>query len=102
MSDYPPHVVQPLHTAPVPRRIRASLAGATVLDTTGALYVWEAPQYPQYYIPRADVDESLLIDEGHAHKLRLGVAADYGLRVGELARTRVGKCRLDCPHEMEG
>jgi Domain of unknown function (DUF427) len=39
----------------VPRRIRASLAGETVLDTTRALYVWEWPYYPQYYILVADV-----------------------------------------------
>ena len=97
MSDYPQQIAPPLHVEPVPRRIRATFAGATVLDTTAALYVWEAPQYPQYYIPRADVDESLLIDEGHAHKLRLGVAADYGLRVGELARTGAARLYSESP-----
>ena len=33
------------------RRVRATSAGQVVLDTTRALYVWEWPIYPQYYIP---------------------------------------------------
>ena len=36
---------------PCPRRIRGVVNGQTVLDTTRALYVWEWPGYPQYYIP---------------------------------------------------
>lgn len=31
------------------------LGGAVVFDTTHAIYVWEWPHYPQYYIPLADV-----------------------------------------------
>ena len=99
MSDYPPHVVQPLHTAPVPRRVRASLAGATVLDTTSALYVWEAPYYPQYYIPKADVSEQFLVDEEHPHHIHLGSAQRYGLRVGEVSRSGVGKLFTESPVE---
>jgi uncharacterized protein (DUF427 family) len=45
---------------PVPRRIRAFLGGETVLDTTRALYVWEWPYYPQYYIPLPDVRHDLV------------------------------------------
>ncbi len=86
MRDYPENAVPALHVEPVPRRIRATLGGATVLDTMKALYVWETPKYPQYYIPRADVDETLLVDEGHPHKLRLGKAERYGLRVGDVSR----------------
>ena len=44
------------HVEPVPRRIRAFLGGQTVLDTTAARYVWEWPNYPQYYVPLDDVD----------------------------------------------
>ena len=43
MSDYPPSIAQVNQTAPVPRRIRATLGGQVVLDTTSALYVWEWP-----------------------------------------------------------
>jgi uncharacterized protein (DUF427 family) len=45
---------------PCPRRIRARLGGAVVLDTIRASYVWEVPYYPAYYVPVEDVDDSLL------------------------------------------
>ncbi|MGI9015595.1 MAG: DUF427 domain-containing protein [Euzebya sp.] len=63
-GHYPPSPVAAGHTAPVPRRIRAIYDGATVVDTTRATYVWEHPYYPQYFIPEADVDASVLHDDG--------------------------------------
>ena len=66
MTDYPQPLVPAGHTEPVPRRLRGILAGATVFDTTRALYVWEWPPYPQYYIPLADIDPVALADEGSA------------------------------------
>jgi uncharacterized protein (DUF427 family) len=100
VRDYPQAIGPALHTEPVPRRIRATLAGATVFDTTRALYVWESPKYPQYYIPRADVDASLVLDEAHAHKLRLGSAQRYGLRAGEVERP--GAARLYTESKVDG
>jgi uncharacterized protein (DUF427 family) len=91
VSDYPQHIVPVLHVEPVARRIRATLGGVIVFDTTQAIYVWEAPYYPQYYIPRADVNEELLVDEDHSHKLRLGSAQRYGLRTDELFRPAAAK-----------
>ncbi len=99
MDDYPPNLPKPLHTAPVPRRIRATLAGATVLDTTAALYVWEAPYYPQYYIPREDVVEEFLLDEEHPHHLHLGTAQRFGLRVGEQLRPAAARLYTESPVE---
>ena len=55
MPDYPAPPVRANHVEPVPRRIRAVLAGKTVVDTTAARYVWEWPPFPQYYVPLADV-----------------------------------------------
>lgn len=52
------------HVEPVPRRVRATLAGRAVVDTTRALYVWEHPYYPQFYVPAADVDTDVLIHTG--------------------------------------
>jgi uncharacterized protein (DUF427 family) len=60
MTDYPKPLVAAGHVEPVPRRLRGILGGATVFDTTRALYVWEWPPYPQYYIPLADVDPGVL------------------------------------------
>lgn len=86
MTGYPPSIGRLDQTAPVPRRIRAVLNGHTVLDTTAALYVWEWPHYPQYYVPVADLDPGVLIDEQHEAKLPRGTARSYGLRVGEVTR----------------
>jgi uncharacterized protein (DUF427 family) len=74
---------------PAPRRVRAFLGGAPVLDTTRALYVWEWPNYPQYYIPLEDVDQGLLVDENRPEHLARGSARRHGLRVGEISREGV-------------
>lgn len=86
MRDYPELIVSVDHVEPVPRRVRALLGGEVVLDTIRALYVWEWPHYPQYYIPIADVDGDRLVDEQHPEHLRRGTARRHGLRVGEISR----------------
>jgi uncharacterized protein (DUF427 family) len=86
MPDYPQMLVPVDHIEPVPRRIRAMLAGEVVLDTTKALYVWEWPNYPQYYVPIADVNRALLVDEQSTERLHRGSAQLHGLRVGQDAR----------------
>ena len=86
MRDYPAAIVPVDHIEPVPRRIRAMLGGWTVFDTTRALYVWEWPNYPQYYIPLGDVSPDVLVDEQHAQRLHRGTARLHGLQVGEIAR----------------
>jgi uncharacterized protein (DUF427 family) len=86
VSDYPRAIVSTNHIEPVPRRVRAFLGGVPVLDTTRALYVWEVPNYPQYYIPVTDIDPTLLVDEYHPEHLSRGSARRHGLRVGEITR----------------
>ncbi|MGD0685864.1 MAG: DUF427 domain-containing protein [Streptosporangiaceae bacterium] len=86
MDDYPKTITPAGHVEPVPRRIRAMLGGEVVLDTTRALYVWEWPNYPQYYIPVADVNPAALVDEQHAQKLRWGTAGRHGLQAGGISR----------------
>ena len=100
MADYPQMIVPVDHIEPVPRRIRAVLAGRTVFDTTGALYVWEWANYPQYYIPIADVRAELLIDERHAQPLRRGTARLHGLRIGDIAKP--SSARLYSDDALEG
>src|SRR5215469_5431364 len=84
--DYPGMIAQAGHTEPAPRRVRATLGGELIFDTTRARYVWEWANYPQYYIPVADVDERFLIDEQHEQHLREGTARRHGLRAGGLDR----------------
>ncbi len=61
---YPPSPVDVNHTAPVPRRVRAVFDGTTLVDTVRATYVWENPNFPQFYVPEADVDRSMIGDPG--------------------------------------
>jgi len=89
VGDYPRMITAVNHIEPVPRRVRAFLGGAPVLDTTRALYVWETPNYPQYYIPLEDVDRAVLVDEQRPEHLARGSARRHGLRVGEISREGV-------------
>jgi uncharacterized protein (DUF427 family) len=95
MSDYPPAITTVNQVEPVPRRIRAFLGGEKVVDTTRALYVWEWPNYPQYYVPLADVRQDLLDPEGHTQQTSRGVMALHGLRVGEIRRPRAARVLAD-------
>ena len=49
-----------VRTAPSEKRLRIYLGGVPVVDTCDALYVWEGPYYPQYYVPRADIADGAL------------------------------------------
>ncbi len=51
VADYP----RPPRVEPVPERIRVTLGGVTVADTTHAHRVLETTHPPVYYVPREDV-----------------------------------------------
>jgi len=86
VRDYPQMTAPDGQVEPAPRRVRGVLSNRIVFDTTRALYVWEWPGYPQYYIPVGDVDADLLVDEHQQEHLRRGTAHQHGLRVGETSR----------------
>jgi uncharacterized protein (DUF427 family) len=90
--DYPQMAAETGRIEPAPRRVRATLGGRTVFDTTRARYVWEFPFYPQYYIPLEDVDARLLADEGHEQHLERGTARRHGLHAG--GEERPGSVRV--------
>jgi uncharacterized protein (DUF427 family) len=91
MNDYPSPLVESNHVEPVPRRVRAVLAGQTVVDTTHARYVWEWPGYPQYYVPLADVRADALVDEGAIEETPRGDVALFGLRAGDQTRPHAAR-----------
>jgi uncharacterized protein (DUF427 family) len=95
VTDYPKALAPPEQVQPVPRRIRAMLGSEVVLDTTEALYVWEWPNYPQYYIPVAAVRPGVLVDENHVQKLHLGTARRHGLRLGDISRPGAARVYAD-------
>jgi len=97
VNDYPAMITQVNHVEPVPRRVRAVLAGETVLDTTRALYVWEWVHYPQYYIPAADVRSELLVPEGQTRQSRRGTADLHGLQVGDTHRAHAARVLSQSP-----
>jgi uncharacterized protein (DUF427 family) len=58
--DYP----RPPAVVPCTQRIRVVHRGRTVADSVGAMRVLETSQPPAYYLPRADIDTSLLVTSG--------------------------------------
>jgi uncharacterized protein (DUF427 family) len=89
--DYPKMIAPVDHMEPVPRRVRTTLAGEVVFDTQRAIYLWEWPYYPQYYIPISDVNEAFVVDEQHTERLHRGTAQLLGLKVGEVTRPKSGR-----------
>jgi uncharacterized protein (DUF427 family) len=97
VTAYPAPIVSVGHVEPVPRRVRATLGGRVVLDTTRARYGWEWPPYPQFHVPRDDVDPAVLVDEEVDEDRPLGRARRYGLRANGTERTAAGWCYADGP-----
>lgn len=91
MSDFPKSIATVNQIEPVPRRLRAVFGGETIFDTTRALYVWEHPNYPQYYIPMADVQQQFLVDEQGEHQSPRGTARVFGLRAGESTQEKAAR-----------
>ena len=56
----------PITVEPSPARVRVSVAGRLIADTTDALTLREAVYPAAHYIPRKDVDMSLLERTDHA------------------------------------
>jgi uncharacterized protein (DUF427 family) len=86
MSEYPQAIALVDDVEPVPRRVRAELAGKVVFDTTRA-----GPFYPQFLIPVDDVGPDALIDGGQTHKVSRGTVVAVGLRVGATKRPSAGR-----------
>jgi hypothetical protein len=102
MGFYPPSIVPENHVAPVPRRIRGFAGGRTVFDSQSALYVWEWPPYPHYYIPQRDVDTGLLTARGEPHRTPQGVVRTHDLRAGDLLREHAARLVVDSPRSTDG
>jgi uncharacterized protein (DUF427 family) len=83
MNDFPPMITPVDHVAPVPRRIRATLGNRYILDTTNAVYLWEWPGYPQYYVPLEDVAHGVLKDTGETEEHDRGLARIHEVGAGQ-------------------
>jgi uncharacterized protein (DUF427 family) len=79
-----PPTTSRLKVEPAAKRLRAWVGGQLLVDTTGALLVWESPYYPQYYLPRADVRTELLVPSDlTAHSTSRGEATYHSIKVGD-------------------
>lgn len=77
--------------APNPGRVRVTFAGRVVADTTRAMTMQEGSYPPVQYIPREDVDMTLLQrTQHHSHCPHKGDAAYYSIAVdGRIAENAV-------------
>jgi uncharacterized protein (DUF427 family) len=85
---------------PALKRVRILLGGVVVADTTDALYVWENPSYPQYYIPLADVLPGALKETGTTSRSpSRGTAQHYSVHGGDRVAEDAAWCFTDSPVE---
>lgn len=84
--DYPQMAAERGRIEPAPRRVRGYFDNALVFDTIRARYVWEAPYYPQYYIPLSDVRMEHLVDDDHPQRLQLGPSRLHSLKTDRRSR----------------
>lgn len=94
-NDFPAHLAEKNNVQPVPRRIRAYVAGRAVLDTVEARYVFETPFFPQFYIPAADVTEEFLIRTGVTKQSPRGTVEVVALQLEGERRDDAGQLHLD-------
>lgn len=92
LSPHAPHTVNyrldgPAHKLlmhPFPRRVRAEVAGRTVLDTRRGVLLHETALLPRFYVPEDDLDGTAFVPSEHTtHCPFKGDAGYRSLRVGD-------------------
>jgi uncharacterized protein (DUF427 family) len=74
----------PITIEPNRKRVRVTFAGRIIADSRNAFTLRETTYTPALYIPREDIDMSLLQRSAHAtHCPYKGNAAYYSIRVGD-------------------
>jgi len=58
LSKEGPHKIEK-----TPRRLRGLHSGKWLFDTTKAIYVWEHPYYPNFYIPRTELASGVVLEK---------------------------------------
>lgn len=77
-----------MKTYDTPRRIRILFNGHYIADTVKALFVWEHPYFPQYYLPK-EAFKSSYIEEGDQ------ILNDQNEQVANIWRIKVGDRSTD-------
>lgn len=82
--DVDPPTGSVLFLDPVPQRIRAIVAGETVVDSSRAMLLHETGHLPVYYFPREDLRSDLLEpSDKQTHCPHKGDASYWTIRVGD-------------------
>lgn len=85
---------------PALKRVRIVLGGVVVADTTDAVYVWENPSYPQYYVPLGDILPGALKETGTTSRSpSRGTARHYSVHGGDRVAEDAAWCFTDSPIE---
>jgi uncharacterized protein (DUF427 family) len=87
--------VEPSH-----KRVRIYVGGEVIVDTPDALYVWEGPHYPQYYVPATDVVAGVLTESATSTRSpSRGTATHYDVKAGSREIRDGAWAYLDSPIE---
>jgi uncharacterized protein (DUF427 family) len=72
-----------VRTEPSGKRVRVVFGSVVIVDSDDALYVWESPWYPQYYVPTTDVAGGVLHRSQTTRRSpSRGTATHYTVRAG--------------------
>ncbi len=87
---------------PSRKRVRVVLGGEVIADTPDALYVWEWPYFPQYYVPLADVRDGVLRTSSTTSRSpSRGTATHYDVVAGDRTAVDGALVHLDSEiHEL--
>jgi uncharacterized protein (DUF427 family) len=86
---------------PATKRVRIMLGGVVVADTTAAIYVWENPSFPQYYIPLGDIAPGALKETGNTSRSpSRGTARLFSVQGGDRVVDDAAWCFTDSPLEV--
>ena len=89
-----------VRTEPSHKRVRVYLGGEQIVDTTEALYVWEHPHYPQYYLPASDFADGVLVPSDRTERSpSRGTARYFTVRAGGVEAVEAGWSYDDSPME---
>ena len=89
-----------VRTEPSHKRVRIFFGGALIVDTDDALYVWEGPHYPQYYVPLSDVADGVLQPSPTARRSpSRGTVTSFNVRAGDREAIDAAWSYLDSPLE---
>ena len=94
-----PGTEHPITISPTEGRVRVTVAGRIVAESTRALRLEEKGYPPVYYLPRSDADTSLLVrTTHHTYCPYKGVAAYYSIPIGG-AKSEDSVWTYEEPHE---